>query len=160
MDQSHPRAAPMIGRSTAKENPYHPHEEEVVDKQRYLTAIGAFTYLTTHTRPDIGFATSILARHIQSPTARHWNGVKYLMRYLRGTENLGLHYMKVQNQETTRYVDSGFKTDEVAGKSQIVYIFIRDGTPISWKSVKQTVTTTSTNHDELLAFHEVAREVV
>ena len=73
MDQSHPLTALMIGRSKTKDDPYHPREEEeeVVDKQRYLTAVGAFTYLTTHTRPDIGFATSILARHSQNPTARH-----------------------------------------------------------------------------------------
>ena len=84
MEQSHPLAAPMISRSKIKEDPYHPREEEeeVVDEQRYITAIGAFTYLTTHIRPDIGFATSILARHSQNPTTRHWNGVKHLMRYL------------------------------------------------------------------------------
>ena len=161
MDQSHPLTAPMIGKSKSKDDPYHPREEEeVVDKQRYLTAVGAFTYLTTHTRLDIAFATSILARHSQNPTARHWNGVKHLMRYLRGTEDLGLHYRKVKNQETTRYADSGFKTDEAGGKSQTDYIFMRDGAPISWKSIKQIVMATSTNHAELLAFHEAAREAV
>jgi hypothetical protein len=35
MDQSHSLAAPMIGRSKTREDPYHPREEEeeVVDKQ-------------------------------------------------------------------------------------------------------------------------------
>jgi hypothetical protein len=82
------------------------------------------------------------------------------MRYLRGTEHLGLYYRKYQNQEITSYADSGFKTDEVAGKSQTGYIFIRDGAPISWKLVKQTVTAMSTNHAELLAFHKAAREAI
>lgn len=31
---------------------------------------------------------------------------------------------------------------------------------VSWKSAKQIVMATSTNHVELLAFHEVSREVV
>jgi hypothetical protein len=55
MDKANPLAAPMIGRSKTNEDPYQPREEEeeVVDKSRYLTAVGAFTYLTTHTRPDI-----------------------------------------------------------------------------------------------------------
>jgi hypothetical protein len=164
MDQAHPLTSPMIGRSKNGDDPYHPREEEeeeeVVDKQRYLTAVGAFTYLTTHTRPNIGFATSILARHSQNPTARHWNEVKHLMRYLRGTEDLGLHYRKTENRETTGYTDSGFNTDEVAGTSQTGYIFIRDGAHVSWKSVKQTMTATSTNHAELLVFHEASREAV
>ena len=47
-------------------------------------------YLSTYTRPDISFATSVLARHSQRPGARHWNGVRHLLRYLRGTEDLGL----------------------------------------------------------------------
>ena len=118
MDQSHPLVAPMIGRSKTRDDPYHPREEEVVDKQHYLTAVGAFTYLTTHTRLYIGFATSILARHSQNPTARHWNSVKHLMQYLCGTEDLGLHYRKVENQAITSFAYLRFKTNEVAGNSQ------------------------------------------
>jgi hypothetical protein len=82
------------------------------------------------------------------------------MRYLRGTEYLGLHSRKTDNMETTEYADWRYNTDEVAGKSQTGYIFIRDGAPVSWKSVKQTVTTTSTNHAKFLAFHETSREAV
>jgi hypothetical protein len=133
-------------------------EEVIVNRQKYLTTVGAFTNLTTHTRPDIVFATNILARHSQKPTARHWNGIKHLLRYLRGTEDLGLYYRRDTKCEITGYADSGFKTDEVSGKSQTGYIFIKNGTPISWKSVKQTVTATSTNHAKLLAFHKTARE--
>ena len=34
------------------------------------------------------------------------------------------------------------------------------GTMISWRSVKQTITTTSSNHAEILALHEASRECV
>ena len=71
-----------------------------------------------------------------------------------------MHFTKTEIRVTIGYADSGFNTDDVAGKSQTGYIFIRDGAPVSWKSVKQTVTATSTNHAELLAFHEASREVV
>jgi hypothetical protein len=162
MDQANSLAAPMIGRSKTLDDPYQlrEEEEEIIDKSKYLTAVGAFTYLTTHTRPDIAFATSILARHSQNPTIRHWNGVKHLMRYLRGTSDLGLYYQKTNNPKISGFADSGFRTDVTAGKSQTGYIFLKNGAPISWKSTKQTVTATSTNHAELLAFHEAARECV
>jgi hypothetical protein len=162
MDQANSLAAPMIGRSKTLDDPYQPREEdkEIIDKSKYLTAVGAFTYLTTHTRPDIAFATSILARHSQNPTIRHWNGVKHLMRYLRRTSDLGLYYQKTNNPKISGFADSGFHTDVTAGKSQTGYIFMKNGAPISWKSTKQTVTATSTNHAELLAFHEAARECV
>jgi hypothetical protein len=152
----------MIGRSNTNDDPYQPREEEeeIIDKSRYLTAVGALTYLTTHTRPYIAFATSILARHSQNPTHRHWNGIlKHLLRYLRGTTDLGLYYQNT-NPEIKGFADSGFRTDPSAGKSQTGYIFIKCGAPISWKSTKQTTTATSTNHAELLAFHEAARESV
>ena len=61
MDQANPLVTPMIGRSKTNDDPYQPREEEeeIIDKSKYLTAVGAFTYLTTHTIPDIAFATSI-----------------------------------------------------------------------------------------------------
>ena len=39
-------------------------------------------------------------------------------------------------------------------------MFLKNEAHVSWKSVKQTVTTTFTNHTELLALHEASREVV
>ena len=152
----------MIGCSKTHDDSYHPceEEEEIIDKTRYLIAVGAFTYLTNHTSPNIAFATSILSRHSQKLTARHKNGVKHLMRYLRGTEDLGLHYKKTENPKFTEFANCGFKTNEITRKSHTWYIFLRDGVPISWKSIKQNVTTISTNHAKLFIFHEAAREVV
>jgi hypothetical protein len=71
-----------------------------------------------------------------------------------------LYYRKTDKPEISGHADSGFRTDMAAGKSQTCYIFMKNGVPISWKSTKQTVTATSTNHAELLAFHEAAREYV
>ena len=73
---------------------------------------------------------------------------------------MGLFYTKGGQEEITGYADAGFRLDEVSGKSQMGYIFIKNNAPITWKSLKQTVTATSTNHSELVAFHEAAREVV
>ena len=131
-----------------------------MDKPGYLTAVGALLYLATFTRPDISFAVSTLGRHFQKPTVRHWAGVKHLFRYLRGTEDLGLLYSRDGATRFVGYADAGYKSDPKSGKSQIGYIFIKNGATVSWKSVKQTVTATSTNHVELIAFHEVLRELV
>ena len=58
------------------------------------------------------------------------------------------------------YADAGYKSDIRTEKSQTRYIFMKNNAPISWKSVKQIVTATSTNHAKLLAFHKAARELV
>ena len=96
MDQAHPLSALLMGRSKMNEDPYSPckEEEEELDKPRYLAAVGALLYLATYTRPDISFAVSVLSHHSQKSTSCHWARVKHLLRYLRGTEDLGLHYTR------------------------------------------------------------------
>ena len=60
----------------------------------------------------------------------------------------------------TGYADAGYKSDVQTGKSQTRYVFIRNNAPIWWKSMKQSVTAMSTNHAELLAFHDATCELV
>ena len=130
---ANPLSAPMMGRSSTSDDPYMSLEEkeEFPNKTRYLAAIGALLYLSTYTRPDISFATSVLARHNQRPRLRHWNGVRHLLRYLRGTKDLGLYYSWRRVQEITSYVDTNFKSDKESRKSQTGYIFLKNNAPIS-----------------------------
>lgn len=108
MDQAHPLSTPMIGKNCMHDDPYRLYEEEeeeeVIHKTYYLTLVGAFIYLATYTRHDSAFATSILTTHSQKPTMRHWKGVKHLMRYLRGTEDSGLHLRKIDVSKIIGYV--------------------------------------------------------
>ena len=162
MHHANSLATPMIGKSRTLQDPYTPasEEEEEIDKPGYLVAVGALLYLATFTRPDISFAVSTLGCHSQKPTMRHWASVKHLFRYLRGTEDLGLLYSRDGVSKFIGYADAGYKSDPKSGKSQTGYIFLKNGAPVSWKSIKKIVTTTSTNHAELIAFHEASRELV
>jgi hypothetical protein len=164
MDKANPLSAPMMRQSRTSDEPYRPceeeEEEEFYDRTRYLAVVGAVLYLSTLTRPDISFTISVLARHSQKPAMRHWNGVRHVLRYLRGTEDLGIHDTIGGTLEIVGYADAGFKSDDISGKSQTGYIFLKNNAPISWKSVKQTVTATSTNNSELIAFHEATQEAV
>ena len=86
----------MVVRSLeADKDPFRPKEEdeEVLGSEvPYLSAIGALMYLANCTRPDIAFAVNLLARYNAAPTRRHWVGVKTILRYLQGTQDLGLLY--------------------------------------------------------------------
>ena len=124
----------------------------------YLSAIGALMYLVNCTRPDIAFSVNLLARYSSTPTLRHWNGVKHLLRYLRGTSDTGLFYSKVPKLELLGYTDAGYLSDPHKARSQSGYVFTYGDTAISWRYVKQTMVATSSNHSELLAIHEASRE--
>ncbi|KAL0307775.1 UNVERIFIED_CONTAM: Retrovirus-related Pol polyprotein from transposon TNT 1-94 [Sesamum angustifolium] len=98
MDKSHPLSTPMVVRSLdVKKDPFRPREsdEELLGPEvPYLSAIGALMYLANHTRPDITFAVNLLARYSSAPTRRHWNGIKHILRYLRGTMDMGYSIQK------------------------------------------------------------------
>ena len=86
MDKATPLSTPMVGRSLSVEkDPFRPcedNEEALGPEVPYLSAIGALMYLANCTRPDIAFATNLLARYSSCPTRRHWNRIKHIFRYL------------------------------------------------------------------------------
>ena len=164
MDKAHPLSTPMVVRSLETiKDPFRPkgNDEELLGpKVPYLSAIGALMYLASHTRPDISFAVNLLAKYSSSPTRRHWTGVKQIFRYLRGTMDMGLYYSLSSKSGFVGYADAGFLSDPHNGRSQTGYVFLYGGTAISWRSTKQTITATSSNHAEILAIHEASRECV
>ena len=98
MDKSHPFNSPMVVRSLkVTKDPFRPKEEneELFGPEiSYLSAIGALMYLANYTQPDIAFSINLLARYSSAPTKRHWNEIKHILRYLRGTSDMGLFYSK------------------------------------------------------------------
>ena len=58
------------------------------------------------------------------------------------------------------YVDAGYMSDPHNARSHTGFAFLCGGTTISWRSVKQILVATSTNHSEIIALYEAARECV
>ena len=58
------------------------------------------------------------------------------------------------------YTDAGYLSDPHNARSQTGFVFLHDGTTISWKSSKQTLVAKSTNHSEIIALYEASRECV
>jgi hypothetical protein len=112
---------------------FRPREdgEEILGPEvPYLSAIGALMYLTNCTRHDIAFLVNLLARYSSAPTRRHWNGVKHVLRYLRGTTDMGLFYSRGSNSQLVGYADAGFLSDPHKGISQTGYLFTCGNTAI------------------------------
>ena len=162
MDKAHPLNSPMVVRSLeVDKDPFRPKQENEKLfglEVPYLSAIEALMYLANCTRPDIAFSVNLLVRYSSARTLRHWNGVKHLLRYLRGTSDIGLFYSKVPKPELLAYTDTGYLLDPHKARSQSGYVFTYGDTAVSWRSVKQTMVATSSNHSELLEIHEASRE--
>ncbi|XP_060170759.1 secreted RxLR effector protein 161-like [Lycium barbarum] len=101
-------------------------------------------YAQVCTRPDIAFIVNALGRYQSNTGRRHWVPAQKVMRYLKKTRDYMLVYRKVDDLEVIGYSDSDFGGCPDDLRSTSSFIFMLAGGVISWKSVKQTFTTSST----------------
>ena len=98
----------------------------------YRKLIGMLLYLSTYTRPDIAFATAILACHMSAPLPIHWNAAKRLLRYLRGTKDFARH-LRPDDLRVTAFADAdwagGSNRRSVTGT-----LITLGGAPVLWRS--------------------------
>jgi len=47
-------------------------------------------YVMVCTRPDLAYVVSIVSRFMHNPGKAHWEAVKWILRYLKGSPDLGL----------------------------------------------------------------------
>jgi hypothetical protein len=76
---------------------------------KYRSIVGGLQYLTM-TRPDLSFSVNKVCQYIQTPTDAHWAAVKRILRYVKGTLDLGL---KIQKSPTMLL--SGFSNVDWTG---------------------------------------------
>ncbi|XP_070002005.1 secreted RxLR effector protein 161-like [Nicotiana sylvestris] len=115
-------------------NPFRPQEEneELLGPEvPYLSAIGALMYPANTTRLDITFSINVLARYSSAPTRRHWNGIKHILRYLKGTTDMSLFYGNNCSPDLVGYAEAEYLSDPYKARSQTGYVFICGGTAIS-----------------------------
>ena len=106
--------------------------EELLDPEvPYVSVICALMYLANYTRPNIAFSVNLLARYSSAPTRKHWNGIKHILRYLRGTTDMGLFYSRESKQQLFGYADAGYLSNPHKGRSQTRCVFNCNGTIIS-----------------------------
>jgi hypothetical protein len=127
---------------------------------RYPELIGSLLYLANTIRPDIAHAVGILARYRGCPTrSAHWNGAMRVIAYLKGTQELGVVFGS-DNNVLHGFVDSDFGACIDLRKSTTGFVFMLHGGAVSWGSVKQRCTATSTVEAEYVAFAAATKEAI
>uniref|UniRef100_A0A2N9FY74 Integrase catalytic domain-containing protein n=1 Tax=Fagus sylvatica TaxID=28930 RepID=A0A2N9FY74_FAGSY len=121
-----------------------------VNATMYKQLVGSLMYLTA-TRPDLMYVVSLISRFMASPTELHLQAAKRVLRYLKGTVDLGVFYRKKGNGELMAYTDSDYAGDVDDRKSTSGYVFLLSEGAVSWSSKKQPVVTLSTTEAEFVA---------
>jgi Reverse transcriptase (RNA-dependent DNA polymerase) len=110
----------------------------------YREAIGSLLYLAVQTRPDISVAVSVLSKHVQEPKPCHWEGVKRVFRYLKGTGSHGLCYAATeQNHALKIYCDADWATDPEDRHSRSGVVCYLGNSLVAWTSRRQATPSVS-----------------
>ncbi|XP_017973578.1 PREDICTED: uncharacterized mitochondrial protein AtMg00810 [Theobroma cacao] len=112
--------------------------------------IESLLYLTA-SRPDIMFSASLLSRFMQSPSQTHFAATKRVLRYIKGTVDLGLKFEKKKSFVLMRYCDSDWAGSLDDFKSTSGYCFSLGSAVFSWNSKKQEVVAQSSAKAEYIA---------
>ncbi|GMP66476.1 hypothetical protein CsSME_00035411 [Camellia sinensis var. sinensis] len=140
------------GTLSASLSPRTEEERKHMAQVPYANAVGALMYAMVCTRPDISHAVSMVSRYMHDPGKDHWQAVKWILRYIHGTVNLGLKFERDNRlgQNLEGYVDSDY-----AG-----YLFTLAKGPVSWRSTLQSTVALSTTEAEYMAVTEAFKEAI
>ncbi|KAJ9539173.1 hypothetical protein OSB04_031906 [Centaurea solstitialis] len=130
-----------------------------VDQKIYRSMIGSLLYLTA-TRPDIMFATCFCARFQANPKESHLAAVKRILRYLKGTPEMGLWYPKDSSFELISFTDSDYGGCKLDRKSTSGSCQFLGDKLVSWTSKKQNCVSTSTAEAEYVAAASCCSQVL
>ena len=93
-----------------------------VDSTLLKSLIGSLRYLTC-TRQDIIFAVGVVSCFMEDPTSTHLKVAKRILRYLKGTIELGLFYSSSDDFNLVGYCDSDYAGDLMIEKAYQVLCF-------------------------------------
>ena len=103
---------------------------------RYQSAVGSLMYAMLGTRPDLAFAVSVVSRYSSKPNDSHWQAVKRIFRYIKGTLDLQLTF-RGPLTALTGYTDADWAGDQDTRRSTSGFVFNLGSGAISWSSKRQ-----------------------
>ncbi|GKD75885.1 retrovirus-related pol polyprotein from transposon TNT 1-94 [Tanacetum coccineum] len=127
----------------------HSSEKERMKMSRvpYASAVGSLMFAMICTRPDIAHAVGVVSRYMAEPGRGHWEAVKRILRYIKGTSDVALCFGE-SDLIVKGYVDSDYAGDLDGSKSTTGYVFTLSGGTVSWVSKLQSVVAMSTTEAE------------
>ncbi|RVX04234.1 Retrovirus-related Pol polyprotein from transposon TNT 1-94 [Vitis vinifera] len=93
-----------------EQSPKTEEERDCMSKVPYASTIDSLMYAIVCTMPDIAHAVGVMSRFMSRPGKQHWEAVKWILRYLKGSSDTCLCFtgasLKLQG-----YVDADFASD-------------------------------------------------
>jgi len=84
-------------RLSADLSPKIDEKEKYMSHVPYASTIKSIMYDMVCTRSDILHAVNVVSRYMDRPEKDHWQRVKWILRYLKGSTNIGLYFDRETN---------------------------------------------------------------
>ncbi|XP_028220281.1 uncharacterized protein LOC114401906 [Glycine soja] len=121
-----------------------------VDESRYRGMIGSLLYLTG-SQLDIMLSVCLCARYQSNPKESHLTTIKRIIKYLKGTTNVGLWYPKGTSLNLIGFSDSDSTGCKLDRKSTSGTCHLLGSSLVSWNCKKQACVALSTAEVECIA---------
>ena len=133
-------------------------EKEYMSHVAYASVVGSLMYAMVCTKPDLTQAISVVSRYMGNHRKEHWQVVKCILRYLKGTTNIGLVYHRSMSYALAGYSYSNYATDLDARRYVTGYAFMIDNSLVSWKTTLQRIVALSSTEVEYMTLVEVVKK--
>lgn len=131
--------------------------DHVIDyslEHKCRSCIGSLMYAVVGTRPDLCASVSYLSRYQSKPSEKLWQCLKRILRYVKGTINYKLKFVKSKASEPlVCYADSDFARDNDRKSTSGCLLKVYSN-PVVWRSKKQSTVALSTTEAEFIALCE------
>ena len=137
------------------------------DTFNYASVVGMLLYLSGHTRPDLTYSVSQVARFMFAPKHLHEVAIKRIGCYLIGTSDKGMILNPTTTLNIDAYPDADFAglydykdtNEPVCVRSCTGFVITVANCPVFWSSKLQTETVLSTMEAETVALGSCCREL-
>ncbi|GAA0152443.1 hypothetical protein LIER_10924 [Lithospermum erythrorhizon] len=97
----------------------------------YASTVGSLMYAMICTQPDIAYSLGLVSRFLSRPRKEHWEAVKWILRYFKGTSDICICYGSRTGLQG--FTDADMTDDVDSMKSTSGYVFTYAGGAISWQ---------------------------
>ena len=127
----------------------------------YGSAVGSMMYAMICTRLDISQPVSVFSNYMANLGKEHWQAVKWILQYLRGTADVGWVYdnASTNSSSVVGFVDSDYVGDLDKRRFLIVYVFTLSSCTINWKVLHSTVALSTTEAEYMIATKAVKKAI-
>jgi hypothetical protein len=149
-------------------------EDKQANRKEYLSMVGSLMYAALGSRPDIAYSVTALSRYNVQPLEMHITAAKRVLRYLKTTSDLQIHYRRLPLSNNCisiiGYTDSDWAGNLKTRKSVGGCVFglghingnvserpVMSGL-VHWQAKSQSVVALSTLEAEYIAASHATRE--